>query len=485
MAVSHGGDAACAPATQAAAIFEPQFVQPREGRIYPAAGKFSGKLLILDVRKLKEEEKLLAASAQGAVNSDNDQAEKVYLLWDDNDQRWLNWLLEQNYVVEKRELAGLGDLLALLPARRGLIFDDTPSHLPDIALAVASCERMLLVRNEDVAKRYGITTGIDLRGRFKTNVEAYEWTLDKYGDRLSTQHLAVYHPFRSDALRDYLYANRILTFWISGTIDGKDAGADPDAERAFFYRVLASRFPVNIPVLGYPWAGDGFGIGENGGVNLLSQCGKFLIASDHITNLSVWTLFPNDKCTPIQPKLDVVHYTPGKNYAAFVMSERRQSLHVRQRFFYSKFWQALTGPKFPVGWTMGPTLRDLMPPVFDYVRDNLPAGDSVGCAVSGVGYISMAEYGKAFGARRGEVIAEFLALTDTYAGCAGENWLWIMHYGQLGGPWIQQYCRSLKNISVVMGGYGKEAATTCRKTPSKEHDGKSRVPHAESQRERR
>lgn len=436
---------------------EPRFLQPRENRIYPAAGKLSRRLLVLDTRKLSAEEKLLALSAQGLVNSDDRRPDKVYVVWGDNEQRWLKWLIEHNYIAEKRELAGLGELLDLATTRSAVLFDDTPAHLPNVALAVASCERKLLVRSEELARRYGILIDTDLRHRFRTNIEAYEWTLDKYGDQLSTRALAVYHPSHGNVLRDYLYANRILTFWVSGKIDGKDPGSDAAAERAFFHHVLASRFPVNIPVLGYPWAGDGVGIGENGGVDLLSQCGKFLVPSDHITNLSVWTLFPNDKCTPIQPRLETVHYTPGKHYAALVVSDG-DNLCTYNGFFFPNYWQGLAGQKFPVGWTMGPTLRDLMPPVFDYVRENLRPGDSVGCAVSGVGYISLAEYGKAFGAKRPEVIAEFMALTDSYARRAGESWLWMMHYGKAGGTWVKSYCQSLKNISVLMGGYGREAA---------------------------
>ena len=434
-------------------LFEPHFMQDRRKGLYPKAAEAPKGLIIFDDRKetLSPTEQTLAASIQGLFNAQPGD-EKLMILWDKGDAKWAGWLESQHYVDHVEKIGSLKDLIQKSPTRRAVLYDESPSHLPNIALMVAACEKAVLVSDPAMLDRFGLQTAMDLRGRWKTNTEAYQWVLDNYGDQLSGRVVAIYHPTRSAVLRDYLVANKVFTFWVSGSGDGDLPGADRRAERALMTQVLSTRFPVNIPCLGYPWAGEGIGIGEGPGVTMLSRAGKFLVPSDLISNLSVMTLFPRSN-EPIQPKIRDLKMDPGRSYAALVMSDGDNLCTWRD--FFPGYWDELGKRDFPVGWTMGPSIVDLMPPIFDYVRKNLPVGDSIGGAVSGVGYVAMEEFGKNFGDQREAVVKEFMGLTGQYCRRAGEKWLWIMRYGKPGSQDLRAYTDWTQGIDTFMGGYGK------------------------------
>ncbi len=435
-----------------AAILAPQATQ-----IYPVAGGTPRNLIVLDVRMEKRYSELcLAASIQGNFNADRrNGGQKIYLIGDDADATWLTWLEDKKYIEGARLVQSVDDLLKKYGGGQAVISDREPPHLGDIAATVAGCEKLLLAVDEQTVARHHLSVTIDLRHRWKTNIEAYKWLLDRYRSQISRKATSFTVPFQTKThtpwhLRDYQIANRLFTYWISGTEDGKFKGADAKEEAKYIESVLARQFPSNIPTMGYPWSGDEIGIGEWGGVTTLSRAGKYLIPTDNFANLSVWTSFP-PSARRLRPSPALKKVVPSRHYAALVMSDGDNLCTWRN--FFPEFWIQADAIGAPVGWTMGPTLGQLAPPIYDWVCDHQPPGSSIGSGVSGIGYVAMEEYGKAVSDPE-KTREEFIIQTDQICEKTNENWLWIMRYGGPGSAGTARYNRLTPHIETIMGGYG-------------------------------
>lgn len=434
--------------------FAPRFISGERKRLYPVMGKKPEQLICLDVRKLAPEEKPLAACAQGLLNSDPKIGEKVYLIWNDDDTRWLDWLKTHAGVKSVKNVKSIQDLLSLGNLKNCVLIDEKPSHSLAIALSIAGSQRLLIAMSDSIVKKYGLTVEEDIRGRWKTNIEAYEYILDHYSHRSDL--LAMIHPAPSLAnLMDYIVGTGTFTFWVSGSVDSVLPGSDPHAEETFFSRILAERFPVNIPVIGYPWNGNGVGIGENGGVTLLSRAGKFLVPLDRVSNASVLTCFP-PQFGPLEKKPSRTVLDKNKYYGSVLITDGDNLCTFRT--WFPNYWKNLKDKDFPVAWTLGPTLRELLPPFYDNLKMTAPPGDSFGTGVSGVGYIAPSEYARSFGDKREKVIEEFMKLTARYMNDVGERWLWIMRYGGPRSLDLDYYAKYNDGTFVaILGGYGREA----------------------------
>lgn len=423
--------------------------------VYPHAGASPTSMRVLDLRGETDFARLsLAASAQGLINA-RASGDKVFLVWDKHDEKWAKWIAARGMVRTVGQIPGLAELIAMTGTRQAIVSEGTPPHIANVATLAAGCEGALLVVDPKLLAEFGLRAKVDLRGRFKTNVEAYRWVLATYGDRMTRRATSITVPFKTPThtpaqLRDYLVANRVFTWWISGREDGKLPGADRQAEESFLREVLRTEFPTNIPTMGYPWSGDEYGPGEWDGITFLSQTGRFLIPTDNFSNLSFWSTFPRSPRKLPQPQVKVVP-EPGRRYAALLMSDGDNLCTWRD--FFPGYWEGLKDRSFPVAWTMGPTLAELAPPIYDWAVENVPAGHTVGAGVSGVGYMAMEEYAKDLRLRRQGVVDAYARLTGEWSAATGQRWLWVMRYGQPGGWGIRQYAK-IPGIQAIMGGYG-------------------------------
>lgn len=426
-----------------------------QARLYPSAAKAPKKLLVLNMQGSTDfEERCLVSSAQGLYNSRPNATSLVYIEWSPGDEAWLPWL-KAGYVSEIVHLKTVADLVSLLP-RGAVLYNQHPSQLADVATTFAGCERLLLAGSPEVVKKYRLVVKANLSDRFQTNAEAYRWVWARCQKSVTRKIASFTSPYRTPVhnpaqLRDYLIANRIFTFWISGDLDQKTIGANRQAEELAVGEILGQSYPANIPVLGYPWSGDGYGPGEGDGVGFLSRLGKFLVPTDNFTNLSVWTAFPPSKksfpAPPPAPSLD-----KDATYAALVMSDGDNLCTYND--YWPTFWKGLKDRSVPVGWTMGPTLRELAPPIFDYAVSHLPSGHSVGSGVSGVGYMAIDQFAKGL-SNPGAVLDTFAKMTEQRCLDSGERWLWVMRYGAPYSPELIRYVGNLKSLRTVMGGYGR------------------------------
>ncbi len=398
-------------------------------------------------------EMILFRTLQGLVNRDDKNELMVADTW-----RMIPELQRRGWIDGSTDIPDADALFRQFPKRDCVVYDPELYGSENLAVMIGEMEG-LVVAHPRLVERYHLNIKQDLRGRWKTTLEGYREVYAKYKSRFNPDVLVMCAPSKRPDLYDYAVAHHAFTFWIVGGTDANRNGADRWGEEEWFEAILSRDFAVNIPILGYPQVEPEEGIGENRGVALFSRCGKFLIPADHMANMSLLSSYPNARDiikipTPAHLKLD-----RSKVYASMVLSDGdNQCLWNGPTAFMFRYMNRMKaeGPRpFAVSYTMGPSIVDLNPLAASIVNENLEPQDSIGGAVSGVGYMYMRYYANNFGKDRYRVVKEYTDLTSRYLGYAGEHWDWIMDYGGPGSSRLKDYA-ALKGCVALMGGYGRE-----------------------------
>ena len=354
------------------------------------------QLIAAEVSGLPADRTLTLTSLQGIVNQTEP---RIFLVEGGFARLWLDWLVTRGdidgvrYVPAAQTEALIEEFKDEL--RGQVVVDPRVPATLNLATMIAALDRLLITYPdyaEHYAERYGLPIVTDLRGLFNRNGEAYRWALDNLWPRLNHHALALLHPDVPHP-RDFIIQQKIWVWWQGGTADSGGL-ANRLAELTVTYDVLKAA-PVNIPVLGYPWKGEGVGLGEHGGVDLLSRYGKFLVPSDLARNLSVHAntrpparaALQNeapDSPSPSEPDPDKVYLTvivsDGDNVQALLN-------------YFPRYFEEPEGRTAPVAWTISPAAWDLIPDVVDYYAARRLPGDAFIAAVSGIGYVYLDRYG--------------------------------------------------------------------------------------------
>ncbi|MBE3577597.1 MAG: hypothetical protein IMX00_07880 [Limnochordales bacterium] len=441
-----------------------------ENRILPRSPSVARRLKVADITHFPSELRLTMISLQGIVN----QAEpRIYLVQKEYDKQWLEWLVERGD-VDELETVGLMDTFGMIRQFRDelngqVVVDPELPATINVATMIAGLDK-LLITSPDYADRYAEQYDLpiveDLRGRFKTSAEAYEWAWNTLWPKLSHDVLAILHPTILP-LRDYLIQHKIFVWWQSGTVDARDPGNSIVDEMRLTLKVLKTS-PVNIPILGYPWAGDGIGLGEQPGVTLFSSYGKYLVPTDHAANLSVHSGTKEvpvnlGRLEPDPTSDDAPSTTELKSpddltrvYVSYILSDG-DNLQAWLHFF-RKYWDSPLRGEVPVGWTIGPLALELMPDVLDYLQQTRTPADVFLCAVSGIGYAYLEHYGEALEAPE-EARAGFLALTAKYMDSLGIDMIWPMAAsGPVSEAMLTEYAQHLPDLVAIFPDYGQRVA---------------------------
>ncbi len=357
--------------------------------LQPKMPPLARHLYVADVRKLDRDTRLLLFSLQGLVNRTQP---RLYLISDGSDPFWLETMQKQGHTDAPISVA---DPLSLLQTFRsayhGVVVADPKVFVsPEVAVCVAGAEDLLLATPE-LAARLDLPIKEDLRGRFKDDADAMRYVRTVLLPRLNPYLGAVLAPAVLGSQLDDIIAAKGVCFWVTGPKDKRQPGADMRAETAELEALLA-QMPLGAVIRGYPWAGDGSGLGERPGVALFSRFGKMLTASDYVSNYSVMSGIPlahlAQKPQPPAPKLD-----PSKVYLAFILSDG-DNLSIWRDAARPLFTDPLHGT-FPVAFGLGPTLIDVAPPMMEWYYAHMAPTDEFVCDVSGAGYVYPSAWGKA------------------------------------------------------------------------------------------
>ncbi len=363
------------------------------------------QLLAVDVEHLAGEERVAIACLQGLTSREQP---RLWLLREPLDREWLDWHKTKGHIDGYEVVTNWAPLFGQFSnACRGAIIADTNLYRGGLlALNVAACED-LIIAPPALAQKLGLPIKIDLRGRFKTYAEGMRWVWSHYNDRLS-HHLCKFMnpPLLEACTLGYDYQWRSVVFWIAGPVDARQPGADPAAEVQVMSEILAELDP-NIAVMGFPYGGEGIGLGEGGGVALASRYAKGLVCSDFLDNTCVMSGVPIERWSqPAQPAPPTLQ--SNCVYIALVMSDGDNE-NTWLAFFKNYFNHRSFGT-FPLAFGMGPPLRELMPGVAQWYYEHASPQTEFIADVSGVAYTEPAVYGTAY-AERDRVFDGFLDWT--------------------------------------------------------------------------
>lgn len=215
--------------------------------IFPRAPLPSRDLVVARVSGKPFDLQLALVSLQGLVNREKPQ---VYLLWDSRDLSWLEKMYDQD-IINMPDFLDEPEMLfeKFRNDIKGLVvYDPDRLFTVNVATVVSACED-LIIASPRLAEQLGANIIVDLRDRWEYEVDGYRWAWETYKSEVSSQALAILYPTTFDGrARDYLIANKIFIFWVSGPEEPSRPGMNSLKEKAFAEEVFAST-PPNIPLI--------------------------------------------------------------------------------------------------------------------------------------------------------------------------------------------------------------------------------------------
>jgi hypothetical protein len=365
--------------------------------------------------------RLTLSCLQGIANR---RQPRLYLLHDRYDELWLDWMRERGD-VEKVQWLEVGEVFERYLPEVSQIFVTDPAVPASINVAtmLAGVQGGLVV-TPAVAHVFDlptgnsnlVTRGLDLRTmHWKKDVDAYRWAFEQLGGQLSRQAVAVLDP-QEVAARDYLIEFKIPILWISGPSDvAKNPQASPEEEKQYA-REIMMKWPPNIPCFGWPGTVPQTpGIGEDGGVDLASECAKFWVCTGYdgysptVGNISVHS----GTTAAFRQPIPLIKLQRDRVYFAFVRTDGDGMNFIRH--YYRVLFDDLAHGDVPIGWQLGPTATDLIPDIVDYYYKHARPGDCFDNALTGAGYIHENKYGENYPAeQRRQIREDFVKLSSLY-----------------------------------------------------------------------
>ena len=343
---------------------------------------------------------------------------RLWLVRHPEDQGWIEWHQAKGHIDSFETVTNWAGLFRQFPgvAKGAVIPDETLFRGDLLAANVAACEDCI-VASPRLAERLGLPVKADLRGRFTNYADGLRWVWANYHDRLNP-YLC---DFRPPALLpfgtfDYSFQWRGLMFWVAGKKEAAKPGANPAAERRAVAEILA-HMPPNGVCVGFPALGEGEGMGEPPGVELLSRYGKSLVCNNHGANYSILSGVRIERLEqpkqPLPPPLE-----RNKVYIALVMSDGDNQI-LWPRFFKGYFEHPAFG-QFPLAFGMGPAIRELQPGLAQWYFEHAKPTTEFIADVSGAGYMQPDHFGEAY-IECDRVWAGFLDWTQRLMPLVGER----------------------------------------------------------------
>ena len=314
-----------------------------------------------DITSLTNDQQLLLTSLQGIVNRTQP---RIYLIQsgDDTDQTWLQTTTISNTVTT--------DPLSLIGKYAGevagaVIYDPI---LPDTANVATSLAGVMggVIATADLASQYELPILADLRGKFATKLDAYNWLLDNYWTQLTPRMLTAISPTTPN-LRDYIVATKSLVFWL-----------DPEVpEEAALFAQILQKVTLDTPYMGWFVGGH-----ESSGVTLCSQNGVVVGAADFLDNATVLGGVPAS-ISQSQPKVTTPKLEK-KIYLTFTFSDGDNLQYDQHRL--RTIWDDPNRGTVPLNWSISPLLLDAAPIMLHYYQSTQSPNDLLVAGPSGAGY---------------------------------------------------------------------------------------------------
>lgn len=320
---------------------------------------------------LDKNELVIATAIQGFFSREDGQ---YYLQYKENDE-WVNDL-KDNYGFTFVDTT-LDEMLSNFKENftsKYVLYDATKEEL-NVARSIAGITDFIPVdvTLESYVQSQGFTLGIDARGMSE------EDCFDAYKDQFDNTALIQQNPNTTqEFLTDYGIAGKFFFFW-------PDGGTDDLIFRSKVHNWAKKDCPI------FGWVP----VDEPTDINISSQMGQFMIASDWSRNMSVFAAknaygeirFNN----PIKDD-ESIKAEQGKHYITIMMSDGDNIQTWYNTFATSELYLGAERGDFKMGWSINPSLSDLGRNIMNYVYDTRDENDFYVCSVSGQGYMNPRVY---------------------------------------------------------------------------------------------
>jgi hypothetical protein len=323
------------------------------------------------------EQELAATSLEGAYNQ-LQGPNRLYVVWNSDDQTWLNDDVFHGIHWSPLQVQGSGTdapLDTLLADYghdiKGAIIVN-PSDVPTVNLAttMAGIDDAMVANPDQIPllQQYGIPVIYSFADTtFASATAADQWEYTNLFPKTNPADLVILNPADNGALIDYIIATKSFVFYLTST---------DSTEEPLMNQIISSR-PTSAPILGYI-ADEGPDVAD------LSSLGHFLNASDFLENGSDFAATPS-LARLTQPKPRPVRATGNTVYLSFVVSDGDNAQYVEHHMF--DVWTAGTDlGDVPEGWTISPGMADFTPSLMNWYYQHLPRDSELIAGPSGVGY---------------------------------------------------------------------------------------------------
>ena len=434
--------------------------------LFPPSSPPAAVVEVVDLRDATPEMRLAAITLQGLVNAGEEAS--VFLLLSQSDLFWRDRLTECGHLRGVRTLTPDAFFTSHAEAfDRVYVYDPALPDTINLGTMLASLNRGIVTTGELAGTLAPGKPVEDLRGRWKSAADAYEWAFAELWPRMNPRVLACLYPDpKMSGLRDYLVRHRVFTFWI--TDKDRDAEA-AGRERSLAERVMAAA-PPNVPVLGFWCSGPDSGIGEYDGVGLAGEYGKITVVSDWLTNCSLLSgvkvdFAPLAKAQRARSEEPPPGLDPSRIYIAFNVVESGDApcyLETRQ----TGVWADPKRGSVPIGWGLGLCAAELMPPVAAYYLQTATPNDRLFAAISGAGYTHPFRNFMARTADPDAAWREYLRITAELMGRLGFAELglytdsWKPDDRAAREPVMRRFAEGVPQVALIMPGMGRDDGLT-------------------------
>ena len=407
-------------------------------RVFPVFSR-PDSLVVVDLRSmdfLRNYRHLLLITLQGLVNREKP---KIYVILTDRDMVWLNAIRNTGIEIHR---AGLEEVIEAFAGYISgcIVYDPYVPDTVNVASTMSGIYNAVVVHPRDLAwtEEHGLRVVNDLRGKFGSKIEAYEWAYAELWPRCNHRLLVPMKPVHTAplrpmqiAVRDYVVALRLFAHYL----DPRDP-----KERQLFCKLL-EEMPRNSAVLGWH---EGT---EHITVRLTSEHGKFVVVVTGnpylVSNLTVWSGI-EAKVKFKLPSVDFSKLGLDRVYVTFYMNDGD---NVQWDIMMRDFWEDPCRGNVPVAWTISPFLVDLAPLIMKYYAETMSELDTFVSGPSGAGYW--------YPNVNPEYAEEFLELTKKYFQRSGLMLTEVL--GEfLDGETLPKYAKELRVLAIKIGYRGMD-----------------------------
>lgn len=265
-----------------------------------------------------------------------------------------NWQLIDKYLAEVKGI---------------VVYDPEVPDTYNLATTIAGLKNAIVAAPSLLEKLtsspYNLPIIEDLRSKFKSNLEVYNYLYDTYWSKTTHRVLVGLSPDLKTNLREYAMGINAAIVWLNPAVPEEEA--------------ILDKFMKDMPY------GTGLYLGwwpdEANGVTKTSEFGLATVAADYSSNLSVLS-GTSRKITP--PKAPVKPPLENKVYLTYIVSDGDNLQYVEGTL--PKLWETPNRGEIPIGWTVSPLMVDAMPGVLDYLNRTATDNDVLISGPSGMGY---------------------------------------------------------------------------------------------------